>query len=56
MLRHARGRLPIVQADAGHLPIPDDTLPAVIAVMVDTDMPAYPAVLREAARVLRPGG
>ncbi len=56
MLRHARGRLPVAQADAGHLPIPDDTLPAVIAVMVHTDMPAYPAVLREVARVLRPGG
>jgi SAM-dependent methyltransferase len=56
MLRHARGRLSIAQADAEHLPVPDDTLPAVIAVMVHTDMPAYPAVLREAARVLRPGG
>lgn len=56
MLRHARGRLPIAQADAGHLPFPDGTLPAVIAVMVHTDMPAYPAVLREVARVLRPGG
>jgi len=42
MLRHAQGRLPIAQADAEHLPIPDDTLPAVIAVMVHTDMPAYP--------------
>ena len=56
MLRHARGRLPIAQADAGHLPIPDGSLPAVIAMMVHTDMPAYPAVLREVARVLRPGG
>lgn len=56
MLRHARGRLPVVQADAGRLPIRDDSLPAVIAMMVHTDMPAYPMVLREVARVLRPGG
>ena len=56
MLRHARGRLPVVQADAGRLPIRDDSLPAVIAMMVHTDMPAYPTVLREVARVLRPGG
>jgi len=56
MLRHARGRLPVAQADAGRLPVRDGRLPAVIAVMVHTDMPAYPAVLREGARVLRPGG
>ena len=56
MLRHARGRLPIAQADAGHLPIRDGSLPAVIAMMVHTGMPAYPAALREVARVLRPGG
>ena len=56
MLRHARNRLPIAQADAGHLPIPDSSLPAVIAMMVHTDMPAYPAVLREVARILPPGG
>ena len=56
MLRHARGRLPVAQADAGRLPVRDGRLPAVIAVMVHTDMPAYPAVLREVARVLRPGG
>lgn len=56
MLAHARGRLPVVRADAGRLPVRDACLPAVIAVMVHTDMPAYPAVLREAGRVLRPGG
>jgi SAM-dependent methyltransferase len=56
MLRHALGRLPIAQADAQRLPVRDGSVPAVIAMMVHTDMPAYPAVLREAARVLRPGG
>lgn len=56
MLRHARGRLPAVQGDAARLPVRDASVPAALAVMVHTDMPDYPAVLREAARVLRPGG
>jgi SAM-dependent methyltransferase len=56
MLRYARERLPVALADAAHLPFADASLPAVLAVMVHTDMPHYPAVLREAARVLRPGG
>jgi SAM-dependent methyltransferase len=56
MLRHARGRLPAVLGDAGRLPVRDTRLPAVIAMMAHTDMPGYPAVLREVARVLRPGG
>jgi SAM-dependent methyltransferase len=56
MLRHARGRLATAQADAQQLPIRGGWLPAAIAVMVHTDMPGYPAVLAEAARVLRPGG
>jgi SAM-dependent methyltransferase len=56
MLRLVHGRLPVVQGDATRLPVRDGSVPAVIAVMVHTDMPAYPAVLREAARVLRPGG
>jgi SAM-dependent methyltransferase len=56
MLRHARGRLAIAMADAAHLPVRDSALPAVISVMAHTDIPGYPAVLREAARVLRPGG
>src|SRR6266545_2857451 len=56
MLRHARGRLATAQADAQQLPIRGGWLPAAIAVMVHTDMPGYPAVLAEAARVFRPGG
>lgn len=56
MLRHARGRLPTALADAERLPIRDNSVPAVIAMMVHTDMPEYPKVLREVARVLRPGG
>ncbi|MEU0074041.1 class I SAM-dependent methyltransferase [Streptomyces sp. NPDC006332] len=56
MLRHARGRLPIALADAERLPVRDGSVPAVIAIMVHTDMPDYPTVLREVARVLRPGG
>jgi SAM-dependent methyltransferase len=56
MLRYARDRLPAVLADAGRLPVRDGCLSAVITVMVHTDMPAYAQVLREAVRVLRPGG
>jgi SAM-dependent methyltransferase len=56
MLRHAMGRLPIARADAERLPVRDAAIPAAVTVMVHTDMPGYPAVLREAARVLRPGG
>jgi SAM-dependent methyltransferase len=55
MLRHARGRLPVMRADAERLPVRDGCAAAAITVMAHTDMPAYPAVLREAARVLRPG-
>jgi SAM-dependent methyltransferase len=56
MLRRASGRLPIVRADAVRLPIRDGSVPAVISMMVHTDMPHYAAVVSEAARVLRPGG
>jgi SAM-dependent methyltransferase len=56
MLRHAGGRLAIARADATRLPFADASIPAVIAVMVHTDMPRYPRVLAEAGRVLRPDG
>ena len=56
MLAYAKQRLPIARADATRLPVRDGSLGAAVAVMVHTDMPGYPAVLREVARVLRPGG
>jgi SAM-dependent methyltransferase len=56
MLRHARGRLPVARADAARLPLADGAVRAVVAVMVHTDMPAYPTVLREVSRVLVAGG
>ncbi|GIE88865.1 class I SAM-dependent methyltransferase [Actinoplanes regularis] len=56
MLRHAGGRLAAARADAARLPIRDAALDAAVTVMAHTDMPEYPAVLREAARVLRPDG
>ncbi|MGH3382750.1 MAG: class I SAM-dependent methyltransferase [Actinoallomurus sp.] len=56
MLRYAKGRLPAARADAVRLPVRSGSVDAAIAVMVHTDMPEYPAVLHEAARVLRPGG
>ncbi|MGW4644759.1 class I SAM-dependent methyltransferase [Sphaerisporangium sp. NPDC004334] len=56
MLHYARGRLAIARADAERLPLRDGSVPAAIAVMAHSDMPGYPAVLREVVRVLRPGG
>jgi SAM-dependent methyltransferase len=56
MLRRGQGRVPAARADAERLPVAAGAVPAVAAFMVHTDMPGYPAVLREAARVLRPGG
>ncbi|TDV50938.1 class I SAM-dependent methyltransferase [Actinophytocola oryzae] len=56
MLGRARGRLPVALGDAGRLPVRGGSVAAVVAVMAHTDMPDYPAVLREVGRVLRPGG
>lgn len=55
-LRHARARLPVARADAARLPVTDRSVPAVVCVLAHTDVPDYPAVLAQAARVLRPGG
>jgi ubiquinone/menaquinone biosynthesis C-methylase UbiE len=56
MLAYARKRLPTAQGDATALPVRDGSLEAAVAVMVHTDMPDYPAVVKEVARALRPGG
>jgi ubiquinone/menaquinone biosynthesis C-methylase UbiE len=55
MLGYAAARLPVARADATRLPIRVASLDAAVAVMVHTDMPGYPAVLRSVARALRPG-
>jgi SAM-dependent methyltransferase len=59
-LRVARERagaaIELIQADATALPFPDAAFDAVAAVFVHTDIPGYTLAVREAARVLRPGG
>jgi SAM-dependent methyltransferase len=55
-LRHARERLPAAAGDAGRLPVRSGSLPAVACVLAHTDLPDYSRVIREVARVLRPGG
>jgi SAM-dependent methyltransferase len=56
MLAYAKHRLPVIRSSAERLPLCDRSLPCVAAVMVHTDMPEYPRILKEAARVLIPGG
>ncbi|MFG3690752.1 class I SAM-dependent methyltransferase [Micromonospora sp. NPDC047740] len=55
-LRYARTRLAVVRGDAARLPVADASVCAVTCVLGHTDLPAYPAVVAEAARVLAPGG
>ncbi|SDN80122.1 Methyltransferase domain-containing protein [Klenkia soli] len=55
-LRHARGRLPVALADATALPVTDGGVDLVATVLTHTDVPDLPGLVREAARVLRPGG
>jgi SAM-dependent methyltransferase len=56
-LRIARRRSPhVVQADAAALPFADAVFPSVAAMWISTDVDDFTAVLREAARVLAPGG
>lgn len=55
-LRHAATRLPVARGDATALPVADQSVSTAVCVLAHTDMPDYPAALREIARVLRPGG
>jgi ubiquinone/menaquinone biosynthesis C-methylase UbiE len=54
-LARSRG-LEVVEADAEALPFEDETFDAAVSVFTHTDVADFPAVLREAARVLRPAG
>ena len=56
MLRHARGRLPVLRGDAGALPFETGSVDAALTVMVHTDLPDYAPVLAEIRRVVKPGG
>ncbi|MFI6264129.1 class I SAM-dependent methyltransferase [Micromonospora sp. NPDC051006] len=55
-LRYARTRMPATRGDAARLPVADASVSAVTCVLGHTDLPDYPAVIAEAARVLAPGG
>lgn len=56
-LRIARDREPlVVQGDAARLPFGDDSFETVTGLWMSTDVDDFSAVLREAARVLTPGG
>jgi SAM-dependent methyltransferase len=55
-LDYAMARMPVVQGDAAMLPFRSASVQAVACVYGHTDLPEYAAVLREAARVLVPGG
>jgi SAM-dependent methyltransferase len=56
-LRIAKGRTgTLVQADAAALPFADGVFPTAVAMWVSTDVDDIVAVLKEATRVLKPGG
>ncbi|HKN97635.1 MAG TPA: class I SAM-dependent methyltransferase [Pseudonocardiaceae bacterium] len=56
-LRVASARNPrVVLADAARLPLPNRSVGAVTMTFTHTDVDDFPAVVGEAARVLRPGG
>jgi SAM-dependent methyltransferase len=55
-LRYARTRLPVTAGDGTTMPIASASLDAAFCAVAHTDVPDYPAVIREIARVLRPGG
>jgi SAM-dependent methyltransferase len=55
-LGYAAQRLPVVLGSAAQLPLATGSVAAVACVLAHTDLPDYAAALREAARVLKPGG
>jgi SAM-dependent methyltransferase len=56
MLRRARDRgVDVVQADATELPFEDSSFDAAVSLWTHTDIPDLTAMLREVARVVRPG-
>jgi ubiquinone/menaquinone biosynthesis C-methylase UbiE len=55
-LRHGRQVMPVVNADASALPIRSASVPAATCLLAHSDLPDYPAVVREIGRVLEPGG
>lgn len=55
-LRHARGRLPVAVADVSRVPLPTRSVDLAVATLIHTDVEDWEAAVREAARVLRPGG
>ncbi len=56
-LRYAAGRgVRVVHADAASLPFPDESFDAAVCLWLHTDADDFAAVVREVARVLRPGG
>jgi SAM-dependent methyltransferase len=56
-LRYASARgVRVVQADAASLPFADASFDAAVSIWLHTDSDDFAAVVREVARVLRPGG
>ena len=56
-LRIAASRNPhLLRADARRLPLASSSVPAVVMTYIHTDVDDFPAVVGEAARILRPGG
>lgn len=54
-LARARG-IDVVEADAAALPFEDESFDAAVSIFTHTDVADFAGMLREAARVLRPGG